>query len=854
MVPDPIAPLTRKPLMIRTLRAAGVLLATLSLGACALPHLALPKLSLPRLPTLGQERATAPVKLAPGQWAQARSDIAPDPQVRFGALPNGMRYALRRQTIPAGQAALRLRFDAGSLMETEAQSGLAHFLEHMAFNGSKAVPEGEMIKILERLGLAFGADTNASTNFDETIYKLDLPRTDAETVDTALMLLRETAGNLTIEPAAVDRERGVVLSEERARDTPPYRVYKARLDFLLRDQLPPTRYPIGKVEVLQNATAELIADYYRKYYRPERATLVVTGDIDLDAMEAKIKTSFGDWVATGPAGPDPDLGPVVPRGPEAKLVVESGAPLSLQLAWIAAPDTSPDTQARRRRETLERLGFSVLNRRLSRLSRSAEPPFLGAGAFTSNEYQAADLTMITVNAEASRWKDALTAAEQEQRRTLIYGVRQDELDREIEEIRASLQADAAGAATRTPSELAGEILGTLADDAVLTNPSQDQAAFEAIAKGLKADQVSAALKRAFDGDGPLIFMTSPKLIAGGEPALLQAFNAARKVDVAPPASAVALVWPYEGFGTPGKVIETQDVADLDTVFVRFVNGVRLTVKPTHFQDDEVLVRVNVGKGRMDLPKTRQSLAWAAGAYIEGGLAKISAEDMEQVLAKQVYGAQFSIGDDAFVFSGGTRPDDLDTQLQVLTAYVSDPGWRPEAFQRLKTAGKTIHDQYEATASGILSRDLAGLLRPGDQRWVFPSRSEIADAKLATFKADIAPAIAAGEIEVVVVGDITVDKAIEAVAATFGALPPRSSQATRDPALRQISFPVAAALPVQRAHKGRVDRARERPRLCLEHRGRHLRPAAPGTLGAADADQVGRTRLSRDRCVPRGRSL
>nr|QQZ51655.1 insulinase family protein [Phenylobacterium glaciei] len=127
-----------------------------------------------------------------------------------------MRYAIRKQSIPAGQAALRLRFDAGSLQETDAQAGLAHFLEHMAFNGSKNVPEGDMVKILERLGLAFGADTNASTDLDETVYKLDLPRTDAETLDTSLMLLREAAGNLTIDQAAVDRERGVVLSEERA--------------------------------------------------------------------------------------------------------------------------------------------------------------------------------------------------------------------------------------------------------------------------------------------------------------------------------------------------------------------------------------------------------------------------------------------------------------------------------------------------------------------------------------------------------------------------------------------------------------------------------------------------------------
>ena len=174
-------------------------------------------LSLPKL-GFGKETPAPAVAqlLKPGEWAQAHSDVAPDPSIRFGALPNGMRYAIRKQSVPPGQAAIRMRIDAGSLMETDGQQGLAHFLEHMAFNGSKAVPEGEMIKILERLGLAFGADTNASTNFDETVYKLDLPRTNDETVDAALMLMRETAGNLTLDQGAIDRERGVVLSEERA--------------------------------------------------------------------------------------------------------------------------------------------------------------------------------------------------------------------------------------------------------------------------------------------------------------------------------------------------------------------------------------------------------------------------------------------------------------------------------------------------------------------------------------------------------------------------------------------------------------------------------------------------------------
>jgi zinc protease len=739
-------------------------------------------------------------------WPQAHSDVAADPDTRFGILPNGLRFAIRRQSIPPQQAALRLWFNAGSLMETDAQQGLAHFLEHMAFNGSKKVPEGDMVKILERLGLAFGADTNASTSFDETVYKLDLPRTDDETVDTSLMLLRQAASDLTIDPAAVDRERGVVLSEERTSDTPAYRVYKARLGYLLAGQRMPSRYPIGHVDVLKSAPAGQIADFYRHYYRPERAVIVAVGDFDPDAMEAKIRAQFGDWKGQGPAGADPDLGRIQSRKTEAKLVVEPGAPTSLQITWVRPPDLRPDSVAKRRGELIQQLGFSVLNRRLSALSRSAQPPFLGAVAFKTDQGHSAEVTMLNVSAETDRWREALAAVDEEQRRAVRYGVRQDELDREIEEVRANATAAVAGAATRRQADLANEIVGSLDDADVVTSPAADLAFFEATVKGLKADTVSAALKAGFSGQGPLLFMTSPKPVQGGETALLAELATAEKLAVAAPAAPRQVVWPYESFGQPSKVAEEKEVSDLDTVFVRFENGVRLTIKPTKFRDDEVLVRVNVGDGLEDLPKDRQSLAWFASAFIEGGLKQIDNEDTERVLASKTYGASFGIGEDAFVLTGATRTDDLPTQLQVLTAYVADPGWRTEAFQRRKNAGKTVHDQIESTDSGVLSRELGGLLHGGDRRFTFPSRDDIAKAQLTDLQAQVAPHLANDPIEVVIVGDVTVEKATEAVARSFGALPPRQTAQPVSDTQKQVGFPAGAPQPVTFTHKGRADQA------------------------------------------------
>ncbi|MBL8770803.1 MAG: insulinase family protein [Phenylobacterium sp.] len=780
--------------MIRLLGRGAALLAAFAL-AFPPPAWSQPSTSQP-----------AGASLTATEWPQARSDLKADPDIRFGVLPNGMRYALRRQTTPKGQAAFRLWFGAGSLMETDAQLGLAHFLEHMAFNGSKKVKEGDMVRILERLGLAFGADTNASTGFSETIYKLDLPRTDDETVDTSLMLLSEAAFGLTIDPAAVDRERGIVLSEERARDTPGYRIAKARMGFLMKGQRLPTRWPIGTVEVLKTAPASQIVAFYDRWYRPDRAVFVAAGDFDLDVVEAKIRSAFGGWRGRGPAPADPDPGPVASRGAEARLVVEPGVTQTLQVAWISPPDLTPDTAAKRRRELIENLGLAVLNRRFSAIARGAEPPFLGAGTSKFEQDDAAQIALISVNAEAGRWREALTAAEREQRRLVQYGVRQDELDREVEEIRATLRAAVAGAATRRPADLANEIVQSLSDHTVVTSPAQDQALFEAAVKDLKAETVNAALKSTFQGAGPLVFMASPTPVEGGEAAVAAVLAASQQVAVTPPAQQAALAWPYESFGAPGRVVDRRDVQDLGASFVRFDNGVRLTVKPTDFRDDEVLVRVNVGQGMLELPKDRQSPFWAAGAFVEGGLKKIPVEDMERVLASKVYGGRFSFGDDAFTLSGATRTTDVGTQLQVFAAYVAEPAWRDAAFARVKAAGRTIHDQYEATANGVLARDLPGLIHSGDRRWTFPSREEIAKASFADVAAAVGRALADGPVEVVIVGDITVERAIAETAATFGALPKRREPPLPSPPQRAVAFPKGGGAPVVLTHKGRADQS------------------------------------------------
>ena len=249
------------------------------------------------VPALAQN-GSGPAPVAPEhEWPFAESDLPVDPEYRFGRLDNGMRYIIRPNGTPAGQGIVQFWVDAGSIAETDEERGYAHFIEHMAFNGSTRVPEGEMVKLLEREGLAFGPDTNASTNFDVTTYRLNLPRNDQALLDTALMLMRETASELTFSPEAVEREKGIVLSERRVRDTYELRNLVDNLGFLYPGARFVDRLAIGTAESLQAATPERLRALYQRLYRPENTAVIVIGDFDADAVEAAIVEHFAGWQA-----------------------------------------------------------------------------------------------------------------------------------------------------------------------------------------------------------------------------------------------------------------------------------------------------------------------------------------------------------------------------------------------------------------------------------------------------------------------------------------------------------------------------------------------------------------------------
>jgi zinc protease len=268
------------------------LLVVLAAAACVVGTPALSAAPQERTKVEGTER-TAP-------WNAETSDLEPDASIIYGRLPNGLRYAIRPNQRPQNQVLVRMTIDFGSAAEAEDEQGLAHFIEHMAFNGSANVPEGEMVKMLERLGLSFGADTNASTGYTRTEYKLDLPKADPRLIERALFLMRETAGNISFNPAAVDRERGIVLAERRERENFAFQSWRAANNLYYPNTYFSTRYPIGLSEILETAPADRLKALYRKYYRPDRIKIIIVGPVDPVAIERELANKFVDWQVTAP--------------------------------------------------------------------------------------------------------------------------------------------------------------------------------------------------------------------------------------------------------------------------------------------------------------------------------------------------------------------------------------------------------------------------------------------------------------------------------------------------------------------------------------------------------------------------
>ncbi|HMO68545.1 MAG TPA: insulinase family protein, partial [Novosphingobium sp.] len=692
-------------------------------------------------------------------------------------MDNGLRFVIRRNATPAGTALVRMEVAAGSLSESEDERGYAHFVEHMAFNGSTRVPEGEMVRLLEREGLAFGADTNAQTAFDRTTYLLDLPRAEDRLLDTALMLMRETASELTFSPEAVERERGVILAERRDRNTFALRNLESQIAFNHPQAHYTRRLPIGTAEALTAATAVSLRAFWEREYVPERTTVIVVGDFDPDLVEATITRHFASWTARPPApAPAPLAGPVLPhdRGRTAIYLdpaLSERVTASRNGAWL----NEADTLAQREENVLRQIGYGVVNRRLQRLSRDEDPPFRAAGFGTGAVFREGRATNLVVDTVDGKWRRGLIAAALEYRRAMAEGFSEAEIAEQVANLRTSARNLAASAETRSHSALVSAVFALLREDLVPATPQSALDRLEGLIPRITPDSVLAALKReAVPLADPLLRFQGRRAPQGGERAIRRAWAEAMALPLPAAAAGSSESFAYVDFGPPGEVASDAVEPLLAIRQVRFANGVRLNLKRTELEKERIAVQLSLDGGDF-LNTPDQPLTTAmVGNLPSGGLGRHSQDELQSLLAGRSVAANLASTPETFVATASTTPRDLELQLQLMAAMITDPGYRREGEVRYRQTINTLFEQLRATPQVALSNLLGGILSDNDPRFTLQPVESYRALTFSALRDALSERLAKGAIEIGIVGDIDEEEAIALVARTLGALPAREA--------------------------------------------------------------------------------
>ncbi len=708
-------------------------------------------------------------------WMPVQSDLPPDPSLVDRRLANGVRYLILPNAEPKDHVSLRLVVGVGSLYENEDELGLAHFVEHMAFRGTRDFPNGKMAETLEHLGIGWGPDSTAFTSYDHTIFHLELPNTEAATLKTAVHALREYAGDVTFDPGLIEKERGVILSEMATRDTPDARAY----DFNLRLLWPSSRHiqrkVIGTTDSIRHFTRDQFVAFYDAWYRPERIALIIVGPVDVGSIETLIQAEFGSLSSRAPPRPTPETLVTEQCGPPDVGVFRDPSTVGLWIALehaIRSPQ-APDTHERRVHELRRSLAFAMLGLRLQKLASDPSCSFVAPTATVTSSIDGWELATLGVNGRLSNWRAAAIDLESEHRRAVQFGF----TPAELEEVRANFamrfEQAVRSSATRPSPWLAQQLLQTLLHGTVFSTPTTLQ---RDLAGDLAATQLKDCLtefRAAWRPKAPTVYVVANSRFEVSREAVAKALNANRELAVTRPADVPLAEFAYTDFGPPGHIVREEHLEDLDVRLTQFANGVRLNFKPTKFVADAVDVRVRIGNGKLSQPLSMPGLDTLANvALIEGGLERHTRQQLSDILSSHALHFSFGVYSDSCVFYGRAAPRDLRLLLQVITAFVTDASYRPDAIRHARAEFGSIMAQLLASPGGAISALAQREILNNDGRFGLASYDELLARDMGELAAWLEPQFKHGPIELSVVGDVDWGAARDAVAATLGSLAPR----------------------------------------------------------------------------------
>lgn len=650
----------------RLLRGAAVALAVLLASAVRLSLLA----QAPAVAATFAPDATLPL----------------DAAIRTGALPNGLKYYIRQNARPAKRVSLRLAVKAGSLEEHDDQLGLAHFIEHMAFNGSQHFKPGEVFSYFERVGARLGPHVNAQTSFDETLYMLDLPTDQGDVVSKGLLALADFAGGLTFDPAEVEKERGVVIEEWRGGLGAGSRVRDKEIPVIFYKSRYADRLPIGKPEIIRTAPASRLRAFYDTWYRPERMAVVVVGDVDPSAMEASIRSTFGGLRDRAKAEKVPN-GSVTVKHPVIASVVTDPELTRTNVQVLRKYVKGPDRRvADYRRSLVERMAQAMLNDRLAELARRPDASFLGAGVGSESITPDVDAFVLNVRTTDDKVQDGLKAAAIEAKRARDFGFSESELERTKKNLAADYEQVYAERDKSESPAFAQELLSLFLEDEPAPGIAYEYALAKALLPTITTSDVAGAMRRLMSDDGKVVLVTAPQkdsVTPPSDSAVRETLASAESTSVTPWNDTTTTRALVEHEPAPATVQSRRELADVGVTVVKFSNGVEAWLKPTTFKNDEVLFALTAQGGASLAPPADFEEAALATNYVRlSGVGGLKAIDLEKLLAGKNAGASPFISLSTHGISGSAAPQDLETGLQLLYLDFVAPGDDPQQFEVL----------------------------------------------------------------------------------------------------------------------------------------------------------------------------
>ncbi|MFS4491450.1 M16 family metallopeptidase [Maribacter sp. 2308TA10-17] len=684
-------------------------------------------LALFMLLNLGFVFAQEDTSITPNQ-AILEGDIPYNPDVKIGKLSNGLTYYIQNNGKPEDKVELRLVVNAGSIMETDRQLGLAHFMEHMNFNGTKNFEKNDLVDYLQSIGVKFGADLNAYTSFDETVYILPIPSDDPEKLEKGFQIIEDWAHNTTLSEEAIDGERGVVLEELRLRLGANERMFRVTLPKIMYGSKYAERLPIGTKENLENFSYDDVRDYYNKWYRPDLMAVVAVGDLDVETMEQKIKDHFSNIAK--PKEPSGREAYELPNHEETFVAIASDEEAAFTQVQVLYKDQFEAPKVKSigdyRELVVKNLFSTLINNRIAELGNGPEPPFVFASSYyggtyarTKNAYQSFAVT------SPEGQLDGLKSILEENERVKRYGFKEGEFDRAKKTLLANLEKKYNDRDKRESERIVGEFIDNYLEQSPMPGLAWEYETTKSLLPNIQLTEVGELINAFLHDDNRVIVLTGAKKEGLKEvtedevKTLLASVQSSDLADYKDEAVRNTLI---EKLPPAGKIASTKRNESLDVTTMTLSNGATVTYKKTDFKNDEVLFRAySPGGSSLYSDADYRATTFANNGLSEAGIGGLSLNDLDKFMSGKIARVSPSIGRFSENFRGSAAPKDLETLFQMVHLYFTELNKDPEAYQSFLTKEKSFLGNLMANPQFYFQDQLGQIRNEGNPRFMgFPT--------------------------------------------------------------------------------------------------------------------------------------